>query len=331
MLIPPKYNFTPTISQYLQTIEAAKSVIDTVTIPPEVETNIRRQSFLKSSLFSARIEGNPLTLDEVTGRASSDQRKHEVYNILKALEMVRDRGARDVSLSFLLNIHQRTMQDLGEKGTVGKLRTETSAIFNSAGIAIYMPPPPRQVKPAIERLIKFVNSDKEQFSPIRAVLAHYTFEKIHPFLDGNGRVGRLLLQEVLEKTGYGMKGLITVEEYLDKHRNDYYSVLMLGDKDVTDYVEFMLEAIAETSQTAQKIVLSKQSVAAEDYLLPRRAEILNIIKDHKLANFDMIRRRFLKVNERTLRYDLKQLQDASLIKKLGTTKGVYYEYFAPQG
>ncbi len=325
MFIPPKYTFTPAISQYLQTIEAAKSVIDTVNIPPEVETNIRRQSFLKSSLFSARIEGNPLTIEEVTGRASSDQKKREVHNILKALQLVRDRGGRDVSVSFLLNLHQRTMDSLGEKGTVGTFRTEASAIFNTAGIAVYMPPPPRQVKQLMERLIKFVNSDKEQFVPIRAVLTHYSFEKIHPFLDGNGRVGRLLLQEVLEKTGYGMKGLITVEEYLDKHRQDYYDALMLSDKDVTDYVEFMLAAIAQTSVTAQKTLMTKQDVAAEDYLLPRRAEILNIIKDHKLVNFDMIRRRFLKVNERTLRYDLKQLKDAGLIRKLGTTKGVYYE------
>ena len=63
----------------------------------------------------------------------------------------------------------------------------------------------------------------------------------------------------------------------------------------------------------------------EEYLLPRRAEILNAIKDHKLVNFDIIRRRFMAVNERTLRYDLKQLQNAGLIKKLGMTKGVYYE------
>lgn len=331
MLIPPKYTLTSTISQHLQTIEAARSVIDAVTIPAEVETNIRRQSFLKSSLFSARIEGNPLTLDEITGRPSNDQKKREVHNILKALQLVRARGSRDVSVSFLLNLHQSTMDGLGEKGTVGTFRTEASAIFNTAGIAVYMPPPPRQVKQLMERLIKFVNSDKEQFVPIRAVLAHYSFEKIHPFLDGNGRVGRLLLQEVLEKAGYGMKGLITVEEYLDKHRQEYYEVLMLSDKDVTDYVEFMLEAIAQTAQTAQKLVLNKQSIAAEDYLLPRRAEILNIIKDHKLVNFDQIRRRFLKVNERTLRYDLKQLQDAGLIKKLGTTKGVYYQISSDKG
>ena len=60
-------------------------------------------------------------------------------------------------------------------------------------------------------------------------------------------------------------------------------------------------------------------------LLPRREEIYNTIRDHRIVNFDMIRRRFMMINERTLRYDLKQLQKAGFIRKRGVTKGVYYE------
>lgn len=325
MLIPPKYILTPKISEYLQTIEACKSVLDAVTIPPEIETNIRRQSILKSSLFSARIEGNPLTLDEITRTPSKDQKKVEVYNILKGLQLVHKRGSRDITKTFLTELHSKVMSGLTDSYNKGTFRTEVSAIFNTAGIAIYMPPPPRQIPSLMERLIKFSNSSKEQFVPIRAVLAHYTFEKIHPFLDGNGRVGRLFLQAILEKTGYGMKGLLSVEEYLDKNRSDYYDVLALGERDITDYVEFMLEAIAYTSEQAKKLALNKEAASPEDYLLPRRAEILQIIKDHQLVNFDTIKRRFLQINERTLRYDLKKLQDKNLIKKLGTTKGVYYQ------
>lgn len=325
MVIPPKYVFTPELASLLQRIASAKSVIDTIIIPPEVETNIRRQSILKSSLFSARIEGNPLTLLEVTGKPSKDQRKNEVFNILKGMQTVHQRDKRDVTLSFLLELHQKVMTGLSDKKNLGGFRTEHSAIFNNAGIAIYLPPPPRQIKPAIERLIKFINTDKEQFVPIRAVLAHYSFEKIHPFLDGNGRVGRLLLQAVLQKSGYGMKGLLAVEEYLDNHRPSYYKALESGDKDVTDYVSFMLEAIAVTAEKVKEEVVQKQQSKPEDYLLPRRAEILSIIKDQQLVNFDTIRRRFRAINERTLRYDLLQLQNAGLIKKLGTTKGVYYQ------
>jgi Fic family protein len=325
MIIPPRYTLNPKITQLLQTIEAAKEVINAITIPPEIETNIRRQSLLQSSLYSARIEGNPLTLEELEHKPSNDQKKREVFNVLRALQFVHERGARDISQGVILQLHQKAMDGLIDKGHQGAFRTEPSAIFNTAGIAIYMPPPPRQVPASVERLLKFVNSDKEPFVPIRAVLAHYTFEKIHPFLDGNGRVGRLLLQSILEKGGYGMKQLLTIEEYLDNNRSKYYRALEEPEKDVTDYVEFMLEAIAETATKAKELVMTKQKAEAEDYLLPRRAEILRIIKEQKLVNFDSIHRRFLKVNERTLRYDLKKLQDSGHIRKLGTTNGVYYQ------
>lgn len=325
MVIPPKYFLTPKISQLLQSIEVSKEVINSVDIPKELEINIRRKSTLKSSLFSARIEGNTLTLDELPKTPSKSQRTQEVFNILKALNWVYERRAKDLTIKDILKLQQMVMAGLSEKQDLGKFRIGLGAIFNSSGIAIYLPPRPAQILPLIKRLIKFANSEKEQFVPIKATLIHYTFEKIHPFLDGNGRVGRLLLQAVLQKEGYGMKGILPLEEYLDNHRSEYYSVLELTDKDVTDYVEFILEAISETAKEVKKEFLKKDEIKIEDLLLPRRAEILNIIKDHGMANFDIIRRRFMAVNERTLRYDLKKLVDSGLIKKRGTTKGVYYE------
>ncbi len=325
MLIPPKYVLTSTISHLLSSIEASKAVIDSISIPPEVETNIRRQSTLKSSLFSARIEGNNLTLDELPVKSSRDQKRKEVFNILKALNLIYQRSARDLNLKDLLIFHQIVMDGLIDKGDLGKFRTESNAIFNSAGIAIYLPPRTSQIIPQLNKLINFINNSKEQFIPIKASLAHYIFEKIHPFLDGNGRVGRLLIQAVLIKGGYGMKGLTSVEEYLDSHRAEYYRSLEDTDRDVTDCLEFMLEALSQTTTEAKNLVLQKQKAEVEDFLLPRRAEILNIIKDHQIINFDILRRRFMSVNERTLRYDLKKLQDSGFIRKRGTTKGVYYE------
>lgn len=325
MLIPPKYILTPKISQLLSSIEASKAVIDSITIPPAVETNIRRQSSLKSSLFSARIEGNTLTLEEVQNRSSQDQRKVEVFNILKALNLIEQKRGKDITAKDILLYHQIVLEGLVEKANLGKFRKELNAIFNAAGIAIYLPPSAKLVSSLLEKLIKFTNSEKEIFVPIKAALAHYTFEKIHPFLDGNGRVGRLLLQSVLQKGGYGMKGLLSLEEYLDSHRTLYYRSLEESERDVTGFVEFILEAIEQTALEAKELVLAKQHVEAADYLLPRRAEILNVIRDQRIVNFDQIRRRFLRVNERTLRYDLKQLQNAGLIRKRGTTNGVFYE------
>ncbi len=326
MLIPPKYLLTPKIASLLQIIEAAKEIITSIQTPKEIELNIRRSSILKSALFSARIEGNNLTLDDLPKVTSSDQRRREIFNILKGINFIYKRGSKqDVTTKDILTLHQAVMEGLIENDNLGSFRQEISAIYNKAGITIYLPPGPTQVVLLINHLLKFVNGSKEQFIPIRACLTHYTFEKIHPFLDGNGRVGRLLLQMVLEKGGYGMKGLVVFEEYLDTQRAQYYASLDTSDKELSDYLEFMLEAIAQGAQVAKEEILKKRNLEVEDLLLPRRGEILRIIKDQKIINFDSIHRRFLQINERTLRYDLKKLADAGLIKKRGTTNGVYYE------
>ena len=143
MIIPPKYILSPKISELLQQIEGAKEVIDSLSIPIQIEVNIRRSSLLKSALYSARIEGNPLDLDELES-PSKTQEKVEIYNILKALETISKTPAKDIHEKDILSLHQTVMNGLSPDA--GKFRTEVSAIFNAAGIAIYMPPPPRYIK-----------------------------------------------------------------------------------------------------------------------------------------------------------------------------------------
>jgi Fic family protein len=324
MIIPPKYSLTEKISELLSSIEGSREVIESLTVDPKIELNIRRESTLKSSLYSARIEGNPLTLDELAGRASKDQKRIEIYNILKAINWIKDKTGRNTNKNDILTLHKIVMSDLSDSESLGRFRNNMEAIFNSAGAVVYMPPPINSIDQLISELVKYINSPKERSTPIRAVIAHFIFEKIHPFLDGNGRVGRLIIQKVLFQRGYGMKGFVSLEEYFNDHRSEYYRLLEESEKDVTNYIEFMLEAISKQARKSKELLISKQKPEIEDFLLPRRAEILRIIKDHKIVNFDQIRRRFRKVNERTLRYDLKKLQDQNFVRKLGTTKGAYY-------
>lgn len=321
MLIPPKYTLTTKVTQLLSEIEGSRAVIEAISIQPEIETNIRRRTTLQSSLFSARVEGNTLTLDELTP-GSKVQKKAEVFNILKGLEWLRERERKDLTSNEVLTLHKITMKGLHVEA--GNFRREPSATFNSDGIAIYMHPPAKQARQYFERLLKFINSEKEPLVPVRAVLAHYSFEKIHPFLDGNGRCGRLLLQKVLMHGGYGMKGLVALEEYLDNHRSEYYRALEEPEKEVTDYVIFMLTALNEAAKKAAKLIQAGAHAEPEDSLLPRRAEIVKIVKDQKLITIDMLARRFPGVNMRTLRYDVKKLVDAKYVSKLGSTRGVYY-------
>ncbi len=325
MLIPPKYFLTPKISKLLSSIEGSKEVVDSVKIPIEVELNIRRKSTLNSSLFSARIEGNPLVPTDLMTTPSSDLKKVEVNNILRAIIWISERSARDITLKDILTLHEYSMKSIDYAENLGKFRKSHEGIFSSSGAVIYYAPPPVLIPKLLERLVKYINSDKEQFVPIRAAIAHFIFEKIHPFVDGSGRVGRLLFLMVLSKGGYSFKGILPFEEKIDKKRETYYRMLEEPERDITNYIEFILEILSESAEQTKKEVLEKRNFEKHDFLLPRRNEILSIIKDHKLINMDFIKRRFSKINERTLRNDLKKLIDGGFVQKLGTTRGVYYK------
>jgi len=156
-----------------------------------------------------------------------------------------------------------------------------------------------------------------------ALISHLIFEKIHPFIDGNGRVGRLLISAILKAKKYKNYFSVPFEEYLDNHRSDYYYFLDIGLKSTNDYLIFMLKAfLEETEKLKRTIDIEKESKTP--LLPPRQEEIYLIIKDHKIVSFDNIYRRFLKVPKRTLRYDLKKLAEKKLIVKIGKTKGSYY-------
>jgi Fic family protein len=145
-------------------------------------------------------------------------------------------------------------------------------------------------------------------------------------MDGNGRVGRLLIHLVMKKWGYDLKGLAPFEEFLEKYRSDYYDLIAVNRQDQTEYVEFMLEGIVWALREARNFLAEDEmETKLEDELPLRRGEMLRIIRDHQVVSFDFIRRRFMRVSPRTLRYDLMMLVKKGLIRKRGVTKGVKYE------
>lgn len=249
-------------------------------------------------------------------------RKREIGNLVRSIRFISSPSApKRLSLSFIKRLHAIVMNGL--RGDAGYFRTEPSAVFTDGGVAIYVAPSPSELKPLLLELIDSAQRLKESI-PIVASIVHVWFEKIHPFLDGNGRVGRLLFSYLLHRGGYGMKDAIPFEEYIDQHREDYYDVLRPNRRDVTPAVEFLLEALATTAE--QTIDELKRPLQEEDtsILFPRRQEILHIIRDHHDVSFDFLRRRFMNVPPSTLHFDLKQLLKDNFIRKIGKTRGTRY-------
>lgn len=322
MRIPPKYSVTPEMIEFLGKIEANRQYLKSLNISPVINKKIQRISLLKSSLFSAKIEGNPLSLDDY--KQSPDKvKKLEILNILKSINYINKQKVKIIDISLIKTIHKLVMSDVHYQA--GKLRREMSAIFNQAGVAVYICPPPEQIILSINRLTSYINSDQEQFPLIKAFIAHLLFEKIHPFLDGNGRVGRLIVYLICKKDNYQFYPSISFEEYLNENKNDYYYYLDVGLKNTNDYLLFMLKAFYFQTEKLKKEIEKEISKKTDLFLPPRQEEILLIIKDHRMVSLDFIKRRFLKVPGRTLRYDLKKLCDKDLVIKIGQTKGVYYK------
>lgn len=327
MIIPSQYILNQKIVSLLQNTEHLKTKLDLLPQDKTVEEYHRQKSILKSAVYSARIEGNPRMLSEVNLtniNNKQDISKLELNNLYKTLEYILSKQWEyKITLKDLKYLHHLVLKNISS--TAGSLRTEPSAVFNEAGVAIYVCPMPEEIPDLLNSWLKYVNNYNEQFSVIKAALAHYSFEKIHPFLDANGRVGRLLIHLILKKENYDLKGLVPFEEFFEKNKQDYYYFLNLNKKYITSYIEYFIGNLNMALKNTLAIQDQKEKLVKEDLLPLRRQEILNIIRDHKQVSLDFIKRRFITVSRRLLSYDLKKLQEAKFIKKRGITRGVIYE------
>jgi Fic family protein len=222
---------------------------------------------------------------------------------------------------MIKHLHRLSMSGIDPQP--GVFRKEQTAIFNQAGVAVYITPPATEIEGRLESLFGTLQKSS---GPVTAdaALAHIWFEKIHPFVDGNGRVGRLLMAYWLQMNDFGFDGLLAVEKIIEKRKSEYYALLAPSVAEVTPFVEFMGECLVETAEAMMDQLKKPRATAIEDDLMPRQREMYLIIKDHIEVSFDFIRRRFLSVPESTLHYDLKQLMKKELVKKIGITRGSRY-------
>lgn len=324
MEIPPKYTLTQDMVSFISQIEAKKAILETMNISPGIISKFQRQSLLKSSLYSAKIEGNSLEEHDITHLGNLDKtlrERMEVENIITALNIIRGRKDYAVDKEFILNLHKLVMKNIS--ADAGKLRVDPSAIFNQAGFPVYIPPLPSQIDGLMNTLISYININSNENILIKAAVAHMVFEKIHPFPDGNGRVGRLLYQSILIKNNYSFNWLLSIEEEIDNKKEEYY--IYLDKNDATSFIEFSLEVLLTSIEKLFFLLNEEKIEDNQALLLPRRKEILDLIKDHEIMSLDSLRRRFLKVSPRMIRYDLKKLEKEGFIVKIGSTRGAVYK------
>ncbi len=152
MKIPPTYTITPEIIEIITKIEAHRINFATLNVSMQIKDKIQRISLLKSSLYSARIEGNPLELNDIPIGKSKEINKLEIFNIIDASRFIQNHPTdKRITRNMLLELHKSVLKNI--ESNAGFLRKEQSAIFNQAGVAVYMPPSFFEIPKLLDKLL----------------------------------------------------------------------------------------------------------------------------------------------------------------------------------
>ena len=230
----------------------------------------------KEAVLSSQIEGTQSSLQDVLAAEaqilSSNRPRDvdEVVNYVRAMNHGLERLAElPVSMRLIREIHSLLLDGVrGSHLTPGEVRTSQNWI-GPAGCtlveATFVPPPPAEVPEALSDLERFLNSETELPLLVKVGLAHAQFETIHPFLDGNGRVGRLLITFLLCEHQVLMKPVLYLSYYLRRHRQEYYDRLQAVREEGKweEWLAFFLRGIDEVSQkateTARRILTLREA------------------------------------------------------------------------
>lgn len=227
---------------------------------------VRREAVLSSQIEGTQSSLSDLLLfelNEAPGVPVDDV--VEVSNYIAALEhgMTRLREGFPLSNRLLREMHATLMsKGRGSEKQPGEFRRSQNWIGGTRpGNAHFVPPPPEEVEDCMGALEPFLHDDTNRLPVLlNAALAHVQFETIHPFLDGNGRLGRLLISLLLHQGGLLGQPLLYLSLYLKKHRSTYYELLdrVRHDGNWEAWVDFFLEGVEQTArsavQTARRLV-----------------------------------------------------------------------------
>jgi Fic family protein len=278
----------------------------------------------KEALISSKIEGTQCTLDDVLDPevdANVNLDVSDVINYVKATQYALKRMERlPLCCRLIREIHEVLMENVrGQDKTPGEFRHSQNWIGPancSLKDARYIPPNVEDMQNAMSDLEKFINENVEYDPLIRVALIHYQFETIHPFLDGNGRIGRLLILLYLMEQGLLAKPVIYISYFLKKNQIEYYDRIseVRRSGNFEQWIRFFLEAVSKAASDSLEAI--HQLSALHDTSIEKLPKTTRS-KDNLRAVFDYIEQYPIIDIKRTAKeLDISYNTAATAVKKL---------------
>lgn len=285
---------------------------------------LRKENRIKTIHSSLAIENNSLSLKQITAIIDG---KYVLGNPNEIKEVKNSIQAYDLLLSLnpykekdLLKAHKLMMQDLVDRN--GKYRTDGVGIFDGEKV-VHLAPPADRVPELMSDLFEWIKTS-DVHPLIKSCVFHYEFEFIHPFQDGNGRIGRLW-QTVILKDWKEIFAWLPVETLIKENQKEYYSVLGTSDSEAnsTKFIEFMLSLILNTIEeiiSTEKKVTKKVTIK----VTINQQKIIDAIKSNPHITQEELAD-IIGITKKSITANMKKLQENGLIKRIGANKNGYWQ------
>ncbi len=314
----PPYNITNKMLELVSKISEKIGILEGHNINKKTELALRRSNRINSVQASLAIEGNSLSIDEV--KAIADDKPvmaipkeiQEVRNALNVYEKINEWDS--YSIDDLCKAHEIMMTGLLDKP--GFFRSSGVGISDGSEI-IHFAPPAENITFLMNDLMMFL--EKSDDHPlIKGAIFHYEFEFVHPFKDGNGRMGRLWHSLFLINWN-PVFAILPVENMIHKKQQEYYNALNRANKEpvINSFIEFILDIILK----------SIPNVPVNDLLnvpVKRFEAVLEIIKQNNNITIMQLAEKF-NVSDKTIKRDISKLKQNNKIERKGSDKTGYWK------
>ena len=327
MAYTPSFTITPTLLRLIEEITALREKILAATVQVPWIPALQKDARIRNTHSSTAIEGNPLTLEQVRlleeGESlptQPERARREVLNYLAGLRFIeKQAGKKRITHEDVLKLHALIASDVMDQGEAGRYRDIRVRVGR------YLPPPPEMVSGLMAELLAWWNTQAGAWSPVvSSSILHYQFEAIHPFADGNGRVGRTLALWELYRRGFDTHHIFSVDEVYWKDRPRYYEALQVvraQGENLTGWLEYTAEALHQTLEQVWTRIqhLSAETGTKKIVLRPKQEQLLRLLRDRKSLTPQQIREG-IGVSKQGAMDLLNPLLEAGLVRRIGTRK-----------
>lgn len=320
----PPFTITPKVLDFVSKITESVTKLELLE-PKSISPILRKVNKIKTITGTLEIEGNTLGIEKVTaileGKrvVGSTREIAEVQGAIKVYDELEN--FEYTNLDDILLSHKMLMNGILKQA--GTFRTKDVGVGGSEGV-VHVAPPYAQVPNLMHDLFEWLKSS-DIHPLIKSSVFHYEFEFIHPFIDGNGRIGRLWQSLIL----YDWKGIfngIPVESVVRDAQEKYYEALEVSGNlgESTIFIEFMLEAILLTCERTLEESQNVPLNVSKNVPLKRLDQIVCFIQENKNVTIDQLAQ-LCSVSSKTINRDISKLKDDSKLKRVGSLKSGYWE------